>query len=224
MTTPNPTPTTDPAAGAADPPTSDPAAVKPTEEPTVDPIAKLQNDPNALATLLSQVQQLTNKLGEVSTERDTFKQKEEQQRRSQQTKEEQIQTDLENERIKNEKLFNILKTKIVENAISNAKGFEWHSVKQVMAELNPEAFEVDVDVDSLTGTVSSGIEAEIKRIAQQCPWLVSKDKTAKPQDGQQQQPRRPSGSPVAPPQGDAAKMSKREALIKKYPVIVQGKA
>jgi hypothetical protein len=199
-----------------------PAATPPAEEPPKeDPIAKLQNDPNALSQLLSQVQALTTKLGEVSTERDGYKQKEESTRRAQQTKEEQLQTDLSKEQERNQKLFNILKTKIVENAIANAKGFEWHSVKQVMAELNPEAFEVDIDEDKLEGTVSSGIDAEIKRIAQQCPWLVSKDKTKTPDNNQQ--PRRPSGSPVAPPSGDSAKMAKREALIKKYPVIVQGR-
>jgi hypothetical protein len=199
-----------------------PAATPPAEEPPKeDPIAKLQNDPNALTQLLSQVQALTTKLGEVTTERDGYKTKEENTRRAQQTKEEQLQTDLDNEKVKNEKLFNILKSKIVENAISNAKGYEWYSTKQVMAELNNEAYEVDIDVENLSGTVSDGINAEIKRIATQCPWLVSKDKTKTP-DGQQP-PRRPSGTPPAPPTGDAAKLSKREALIKKYPVIVQGR-
>ena len=192
------------------------------EEPKEDPIAKLQNDPNALQTLLSQVQALTTKLGEVTTERDGYKTKEESTRRAQQTKEEQLQTDLEKANQRNEKLFNILKTKIVENAIANAKGFEWHSTKQVMAELNPEAFEVDIDEDKLEGTVSNGIEAEIKRIAQQCPWLVSKDKTKTPDDGKPP-PRRPSGGPVAPPTSNDSKAAKREALIKKYPVIVQGR-
>lgn len=196
----------------------------PPDDPPVSPIEKLQNDPNALQTLLSQVQALTTKLGEVTTERDGYKTKEESTRRAQQTKEEQIQTDLDNERLRNEKLFNILKSKIVENAIANAKGYEWHSTKQVMAELNHEAYEVNIDEDKLEGTVSSGIDAEIKRIATQCPWLVSKDKTQRSQDNGQQPPRRPSGTTPAPPQGDAAKLSKREALIKKYPVIVQGKA
>jgi hypothetical protein len=199
-----------------------PTPTPPAEEPKEDPIAKLQNDPNALTQLLSQVQALTTKLGEVTTERDGYKTKEENTRRAQQTKEEQIQTDLDNERVKNEKLFNILKNKIVENAIANAKGYEWHSIKQVMAELNSEAFEVDIDEDKLEGTVSGGIDAEIKRIAQQCPWLVSKDKTKTPDDGNPR-PRRPSGSPPAPPTSDQSKLSKREALIKKYPVIVQGR-
>ena len=221
MTTPaesTATPTTE---GESTKTTIETKPVSPPTEPE-DPIAKLQGDPNALSQLLSQVQALTGELNKVSTERDGYKSKEEQTRRAQQTKEEQIQTDLDNERIKNEKLFNILKTKIVENAISNAKNYEWHSVRQVMAELNPEAFEVDVDVENLSGTVSAGIDAEIKRIASQCPWLVSKDRS-KPADDGRVRPTRPSGSTVAPPTGDAAKLSKREALIKKYPVIVQGR-
>jgi vancomycin resistance protein YoaR len=221
MTTPDPTVTPTPAtvAGSVSDPPAEPATV--TTEPKEDPIAKLQADPNALATLLSQVQSLTAKLGEVSTERDSFKTKEEAARRAQQTKEEQLQVDLDKANASIERLHNIVRQKVVENAISNAKGFEWHSVKQVMAELNPEAFEVDIDIENATGTVT-GIESEIKRIAQQCPWLVSKDKSKPATDGQQQ-PRRPSGTPVAPPQGEAAKLSKREALIKKYPVIVQGR-
>src|SRR4029077_10703146 len=63
-----------------------PTPSPPAEEPKEDPIAKLQNDPNALSQLLSQVQALTTKLGEVSTERDGYKQKEESTRRAQQTK------------------------------------------------------------------------------------------------------------------------------------------
>lgn len=195
---------------------------KPATPPAEDPIAKLQADPNALSQLLSQVQALTTKLGEVSTERDSFKTKEESVRRAQQTKEEQLQTDLDKANQRNEKLFNILRQKVVENAVANTKGYEWHSVKQVMAELNPEAFEVDIDEDKLSGTVT-GMESEIKRIAAQCPWLVSKDRSKVP-DESARRPGRPSGAPVAPPTGDAAKLSKREALIKKYPVIVQGKA
>lgn len=199
------------------------ATTPPPEEPKEDPIAKLQNDPNALTQLLSQVQALTTKLGEVTTERDGYKTKEESTRRAQQTKEEQLQTDLDKANLRNEKLFNILRQKVVENAIGAQSNYEWHSVKQVMAELNAEAFEVDIDEEALTGTVK-GIESEIKRIATQCPWLVSKDKS-KPAGGDDGKPRpqRPSGSPVAPPTSGDAKLSKREALIKKYPVIVQGK-
>jgi hypothetical protein len=199
------------------------ATTPPPEEPKEDPIAKLQNDPNALTQLLSQVQALTTKLGEVTTERDGYKTKEESTRRAQQTKEEQLQTDLDKANLRNEKLFNILKQKVVENAIGAQSNYEWHSIKQVMAELNGEAFEVDIDEEALTGTVK-GIESEIKRIATQCPWLVSKDKS-KPSGGDDGKPRpqRPSGSPVAPPTSGDAKLSKREALIKKYPVIVQGK-
>ena len=197
------------------------ATPPPAEEPKEDPIAKLQADPNALSQLLSQVQALTTKLGEVTTDRDSLKTKQDAQTRAQQTKEEQLQTDLDNERLKNQKLFNILKAKVVENAIGAQNNFEWHSVKQVMAELNNDAFEVDIDEEALTGTVK-GIESEIKRIAQQCPWLVSKDKSKTPDN--QQRPQRPSGGPVSPPTSGDAKLSKREALIKKYPVIVQGKA
>ena len=199
------------------------AAATPPAEPQEDPIAKLQSDPNALSQLLSQVQALTTKLGEVTTDRDSLKTKQDQAARAQQTKEEQIQTDLDNERLKTQKLFNILKAKIVENAIGAQSNYEWHSVKQVMAELNADAFEVDIDEEQLTGTVK-GIESEIKRVATQCPWLVSKDKSKTPDNNNQQRPQRPSGGPVAPPTSGDAKLSKREALIKKYPVIVQGKA
>jgi hypothetical protein len=176
-----------------------------------------------LTQLLSQVQALTTKLGEVTTERDGYKTKEESTRRAQQTKEEQLQTDLDKANARNEKLFNILRQKVVENAIGAQSNYEWHSIKQVMAELNGEAFEVDIDEDALTGTVK-GIESEIKRIATQCPWLVSKDKSKPSGDGQTPRPQRPSGGPVAPPTSADAKLSKRAALIKKYPVIVQGKA
>ena len=219
MTTPDPavTPTPEPEATKT---TIETKPVSPPAEPE-DPIQKLQSDPNALSQLLSQVQALTNELNKTATERDSFKTKEEQARRAQQTKEEQLQVDLDKANANIERLHNVLKTKIVENAISGAKNYEWHSVKQVMAELNPEAFDVDIDMDKAEGTVS-GIDSEIKRIAQQCPWLVSKDRS-KPADDGRPRPTRPSGSPVAPPSGDAAKLTKREALIKKYPVIVQGR-
>ena len=214
-------PPVEPAATTTPPAETTPPATP--ETPPEDPIAKLQSDPNALSQLLSQVQALTTKLGEVTTDRDSLKTKQDQAARAQQTKEEQLQTDLDNERLKNEKMFNILKTKIVENAIAGQNNYEWHSVKQVMAELNGDAFEVDIDVDKLEGNVK-GIESEIKRVAQQCPWLVSKDKSKPPSGDGNPPPRgRPSGTAPAPPTGDAAKMSKREALIKKYPVIVQGK-
>jgi hypothetical protein len=222
MTTPDTSPNSDPVAGSATTPT-EPATAKITIEPKPeeDPIQKLQSDPNALTQLLSQVQALTAKVTEVTTERDSYKTKEESARRAQQTKEEQLQTDLDKERQRTEQLFNILKQKVVENAISNAKGYEWYSIKQVMAELDEKALEIDIDTESLTGTVT-GIDSELKRIAQLCPWMISKDKTKTPEDGQRR-PQRPSGTPVAPPTGEAAKLSKREALIKKYPIIAQGR-
>lgn len=223
MTTPDPNQPTATVPVIEEPKPAASTTTTPTE-PAEDPIAKLQQDPNALSQLLSQVQALTSKLGEVTTDRDSLKTKQDQQARAQQTKEEQLQTDLDNERLRNEKLFNILRAKVVENAISNAKGYEWHSTKQVMAELNQDAYEVNIDEDKLEGTVS-GIDTEIKRIAQQCPWLVSKDKTTPSNNQQTQRPTRPSGTPVAPPGGGGtdAKAAKREALIKKYPVIMQGR-
>lgn len=186
-----------------------------------DPIEKLQNDPNALGQLLSQVDKLTKDLTKVTGERDSYVAKEQENTRKLQSREQQLETDLGERDAIIQQMDSVIRSMAINNAMLSQKDIQWHSVKQAMAELNADAFDIDIDLERGTADVS-GIENEAKRIAKEFPWLVAKGGTEQPIPPS---PRpRGSGAPPAPPGGDGNKAQRRSDLMKRFPVIASGRS
>ena len=182
------------------------------------------NDPDAINKLNAQLAQ-ANKLAEEATATaNSYKQKEEAAARAQQTKEEQLQTDLDNANTIIQQQDAVIKNSALTNALLAQKDFEWHSVRQVMAEIQDGEVQVDIDFDSGQAVVT-GADAAVKRIAKDCPWLVSKDKasdqtTAQGNNGSGTRVRG-SGTPPRPPSGNETKQQRRQELSKRFPVIAR---
>lgn len=209
---------TEPAATPA-PAVETPPAETPAAEPSVtDPIEKLKSDPNALGQLLSQVEKLTKDLKTANDRVTGFESQQQEAVRKQQTREQQLEADLTKRDEIIQQMDAIIKNTAIANAVLNQKDIQWHSLKQVVAELNPEAFEVEVDLKNSTTKVS-GIDSEIKRVAKDCPWLVVQSDPGEPPTSRV----RPSGSPPAPPASDTSKQQRRNELMKKFPVISHGR-
>jgi hypothetical protein len=215
-----------PAGGEVTPPDPTPTATPdPTsggEPPKEDPIAKLASDPNALGQLLAQVDSLTKNLTKVTQERDGYVTKQQEEARKTQTREQQLESDLAQRDQVIQQMDSVIRNMAIGNAILSQKDVQWHSLKQVLAELNPESFEIDVDLSAGNATVT-GVDSEVKRIARECPWLVAKSND--PGTGSRTPQRTPvgSGAPPVGPVGDATKATKRADLMKKFPVISHGR-
>ena len=182
------------------------------------------NDPEAISKLTKQIEQANAAAQAAVAEANKYKEKEAQAARAQQTKEEQLQTDLDNAMATIQQQDAVIKNSALTNALLSQKNFEWHSVRQVMAELNDEEYSVDVDYDTGNAVVT-GIEDAAKRIAKDCPWLVSKDKasdqtTAQGNNGTGTRVRG-SGTPPRPPTGNETKQQRRQELSKRFPVIAR---
>lgn len=220
---------------APTPPATDPATTPPaapggaTPPPAVDPIAQLQSDPNALAQLLTQVQTLTQstsqlqqQLGLVTTERDSYLQKEKDAELAQKSKEEQLETQINELKAAQEKRDNIIRQKIVENAIAANNKYEWQNSRLVQGELDQTKLEFNVDIDKGIAEIK-GIDAELERIASAHTYLVSKNKAEPPADPTQQQqpqaPRRSTGAPPRPPAAPEDKDAKRKRAMKAFPSL-----
>lgn len=183
-----------------------------------DQISRLKDDPEALTTLLRQVQNLEADLKAVSSERDSFQEEKDQAARLQMSKEQQLQTDLDNANLQIERMQAVISQAAIKNAILEQGDYSWHSITQMMAELDPKNYDVDIDLDNGKAVVS-GMESEVKRIADKCPWLVkSSAKTESSAGG-----RRTAGSPPRPPANQEQQKAKRDALISRFPVIAQGR-
>lgn len=179
--------------------------------------------PEEIAELLKNVADLTTKVTQLTTENNTYKSKEQTAERAKLGREQQLEADLTDAQKTIAQMDAVIRHTAVVNAIQGAKDIEFHSARHVMNELVSDAFDVDVDLENGSATVS-GIEGELKRIAKECPWLVSKDKTQRPAG--EPTPRQPRGS-GAPPAGGGAngdKATKRADLINKYPVIAHGRS
>ena len=180
-------------------------------------------DPEAISKLTKQIEQAQASAQAAIAEANKYKEKEAQAARAQQTKEEQLQTDLEAAYATIQQQENVIKNSALTNALLSQKNFEWHSVRQVMAELQDGEYNVDIDFDSAQAVVS-GVEEAAKRIAKECPWLVSKDKasdqsTAQGNGNGTGARVRGSGTPPRPPTGQQEKTARRAELSKRFPVI-----
>lgn len=193
-----------------------------------DPLTKLAADPNALGQLLSQVDKLQSDLKKVTGERDKFVSDQEAEQRKQQTREQQLETDLQQRDAVIQQMDAVIRNMAIGNAMLSQPDIQWHSVKQAMAELNPEAFDIDVDLEHGTANVN-GIETESKRIARECEWLVKKagsDNSGSGSAGTRTSTStkpRGSGSPPSPLNGSDVKSQKRSDLMKRFPVIAHGR-
>lgn len=183
------------------------------------------NDPEAISKLTAQLTAAQKAAEAATATANQYKQKEEQAARAQQTKEEQLQTDLDNATATIQQQDAVIRNSALTNALLSQKDFEWHSVRQVMAELQDDEVQVDIDFDSGQAIVS-GAENAAKRIAKDCPWLVSKDKagdqsTAQGGNNGNGTRVRGSGTPPRPPTGQQAKTERRQELSKRFPVIAR---
>jgi hypothetical protein len=182
-------------------------------------------DPEAISKLTKQIEQANAAAQAAVAEANKYKEKEQQAARAQQTKEEQLQTDLDNAMSTIQQQDAVIKNSAVTNALLANKGYEWHSVRQVIAELQDGEYSVDIDFDSGQAVVT-GIEDAAKRIAKDCPWLVSKDKAADQSTAQGGNNGngtrvRGSGTPPRPPGNQPDKTARRAELSKRFPVIAR---
>jgi hypothetical protein len=207
----------------------DPAAVAPTTqgEPPAggvgdDPVAKLAGDPNALGQLLSQVEQLQKDLKDAQGKVGTYEEEKQKAERAQQTREQQLESDLQQRDAAIQQMDAVIKNMAITNAMLSQKNIKWNSVKQAIAELQPDEYEIDVNLEKGSATVN-GLDKAAERIAKQFPWLVASEATppGNPKTPPTNKPRS-SGAPPAPPAADGDKQARRNRLMKRYGVIASG--
>lgn len=187
----------------------------------VSPGENLEKNPEAIADLLKQLNEATKTIKDLQGKTQTYEKEKANAARAQQTREQQLETDLQDAQQTIAKMDSVIRHTAMINAIQGMKDYQFHSARHVLNELDPNSFDIDVDLENGSATVS-GIEAEIKRVAKEMPWLVAQEKgsgIAKPQTA-----RVSSGAPPGNPNGDAAKVARRAELMKKYPVIAHGRA
>ena len=190
------------------------------------PLEKLQKDPIALQQLLDQVNKTQSDLQKITGERDTLQSEKDRQARSQLTKEENLTKDLETAQAQIEKLTNVIHSVALNNAFLESSGeMQWNSVKQAMAELNPDNYTIEVDVENGKATVT-GIENEVKRIAKDFSWLVKNAANDQNNNGHRGPGRpRSTGAPPAGPGGSGGgdKSARRNEMMNRFPVLMQGR-
>lgn len=208
--------TTDPKTTTTDPKTT---TTDPKTTPnTPDPLAELQADPKKLQDLLAQVTTLQSDLSKVTKDHGTLQKEKDDAARAQMGKEEQLQTDLNNAQEIIQKMDRVIRHTALTNAILENGDYQWHSVRQMMAELDATKHEVQIDLEGGKATVT-GVDNEVKRIAQQCPWLLKSTAGPSITNGAPAVGR-PSGAPPAGPRGSAVDKSTRRAnLIGKFSAI-----
>jgi hypothetical protein len=189
---------------------------------------KSNTDSDVTSKLTQQLNETKQMLENLQKENEGFKKKEEETARAQLTKEENLQKDYENAAATIERLDAVIKNVALTNAILANKDYEWHSVRQVMAELETGQYgEYDVNIDLDNGKAEVvGLDNAVKEVASKCSWLVSKEK-AKDQSTAQGNGTgtgtrvRPSGTPPRPPGNQAEKTQRRAELSKRFPVIAR---
>lgn len=182
----------------------------------------LAQNPEAMADLLKQLNEATKQIKELQGKTESYEKEKAQAARAQQTREEQLESDLQEAQQTIAQMDAVIRHTAVVNAIQGMKDYQFHSARHVLNELDPNSFDIDVDLKNGTATVT-GIEAEIKRVAKEMPWLVAQEKNGNTSSQRNVAPRS-SGAPPANPNGDAAKVSRRAELMKKFPVIAHGRA
>lgn len=203
---------------ASDSPAADTSDAGSSDSAGTDDLAK---NPEAIADLLKQLNEATKTIKDLESRTQSYEKEKAQAARAQQTREEQLEQDLTEAQQTIAKMDSVIRHTAIVNAIQGMKDYEFHSARHVLNELDPNSFDIDVDLQNGTATVT-GIENEIKRVAKEMPWLVAQ---AKSSNGVAKNPMpRSSGAPPANPNGDADKVARRAELMKKFPVISHGRA
>lgn len=182
----------------------------------------LTQNPEAMADLLKQLNDATKQIKDLQSKTSAYEKEKANAARAQQTREEQLENDLTEAQQTIARMDAVIRHTAMINAIQGMKDYEFHSARHVLNELDPNAFDIDVDLENGTATIS-GIENEIKRVAKEMPWLVAQAKGANASGAKGSLPRS-SGAPPVNPNGDAAKVTRRAELMKKFPVIAHGRA
>ena len=182
---------------------------------------KLAENPEAIADLLKQLSDATRQVKDLSKKNEGYENERKQAQRAQQTREQQLEGDLHDAQQTIAKMDAVIRHTAAINAIQNLKDYQFHSARHVLNEIDPNEFEITVDLESGTATVE-GIENAAKRVAKDMPWLVAQAAADK-QSRTNYSPRN-SGNPPSNPNGGADKATKRADLIKKFPVIATGRA
>lgn len=193
-------------------------------EPDSDSTSTTENltkNPEAIADLLKQLNDATKTIKDLQGKTASYEKEKTMAARAQQTREEQLEQDLTEAQQTIAKMDSVIRHTALINSIQGMKDYEFHSARHVLNELDPNAFEIDVDLENGSATIT-GIEGEIKRVAKEMPWLVAQSKSSNgtPKNSIP----RSSGAPPANPNGDADKVSRRNELMKKFPVISHGRA
>lgn len=179
--------------------------------------------PQQITDLLKQVSDLTKNVNTLSKENETYKKKEADAVKATQSREEALESDLTEAQQTIAKMDSVIRHVALVNAIQSNKDLEFHSAKHVLRELDPNAFELDVDLENGTATVT-GIENDLKRIAKECSWLVKSNGAGNAgNQGTPPAPRRGSGNPPSGGSGTPDAASRRADLIKRYPIIGHGR-
>jgi hypothetical protein len=189
------------------------------DSPSINDLGK---NPEAVADLLKQLNEATKTIKNLQSKTEGYEKEKSNAARAQQTREQQLETDLTDAQQTIAQMDSVIRHTAMINAIQGMADYEFHSARHVLNELDPNSFDVDVDLSNGTATVT-GIEAEIKRVAKEMPWLVAQSKSAGTSISGKTTVRS-SGAPPANPNGDAAKVARRDALMKKFPVISHGRA
>ena len=182
----------------------------------------LSNNPEAIADLLKQLNDATKTIKELQGKTEVYEKEKANAVRAQQTREQQLEQDLNEAQETIAKMDSVIRHTAIVNSIQGMKDYEFHSARHVLNELDPNSFDIDVDLQNGTATVT-GIEAEIRRVAKEMPWLVAQAKNNNNSSQKNSVPRS-SGAPPANPNGDADKVARRSELMKKFPVISHGRA
>lgn len=199
----------------------------PADNPQVDPEEKEDDEPKLsnkeIDDLLSQVKNQNKQIAALTKANKEFETKETKASRAQLGKEEALTKDLEDAQNIIRSMDKALREQAIINAIQGNGKHQFHSIKHVMREIDPEMLDFNVDLEKGSASVT-GIDAELKRIAKECSWLVKKDESDGQQPlGDQRQPQRISGvPPLGGRTSNDQKQTQRQALMAKFPVIAHG--
>lgn len=171
-----------------------------------------------IADLLQQVGNLTTQIGTLQTENQGYKQKEEEATRATQTKEQNLQKDLDGANQTIAQMDAVIQHLAKVNAIQSFKDAQWHSARQVLAELRDDEYEINVDLENGTAEVS-GMDKALQRIAKECHWLVSKDLTQTQQTQTTQTTRQNSGNPPSNPSTAGSAADRRANMISRFSAL-----
>ena len=173
--------------------------------------------------LLDEKKLQNKKIDDLTKSVATLQKEQDKVNRSSLSKEENLQKDLDEANGTIEGLKKAIQNQALLNAVQSNDKLKFQSVPHVIREIDPNMISFDLDLESRTATVT-GVDAELKRISRDLPWMLKKEEEQQQQQQQQQQfgYRPGSGAPPAPGNNNNKKQTARAALMAKFPVIAHG--